>query len=76
MVGCNRTPQISGTSSCDFNGVSFVDINTGIIVGNLDDYSDIIILRTTNGGTTWSRVNNEITNFLHSGLASRIYIMG
>ena len=47
----------------DLYGVSFTDANNGTAVG---DYGTI--LRTTNGGTTWTSQSSGTTNYLYECL--------
>lgn len=49
-----QNPQPQGN---DLHGVSFTDANTGTAVGNVGT-----ILRTTNGGATWTRQTSGTTN--------------
>ena len=54
--GQNWFSQTSGTTNFLY-GVSFIDINNGIAVGGIENFpgSHIsVILKTTNGGTTWT----------------------
>jgi len=57
MIGCVWTPLQSGTAS-QLNDVDFVDVNHGWVVGGVKNgnFNDAIILKTSNGGTTWNNV--------------------
>ena len=55
--GMNWTPQVSNADSA-LGSIYFVGTDTGYAAGSYD------ILKTTNGGTTWIRSNN---NFLSNG---------
>jgi photosystem II stability/assembly factor-like uncharacterized protein len=53
--GNTRLAESSG-ARIDFNGLDFLDANTGVAVGGSPDNSDNIIVRTTNAGNNWETI--------------------
>ena len=53
--GANWTTRTSGTTE-RLNGVFFIDLNTGVAVGN-----DGLILRTTDAGVSWAPINSGVS---------------
>ncbi len=64
--GDTWTPQTSGTTDI-LRAVSFVDANTGTVVGGAQGISRSsgTILRTTDGGATWIRQTSGTSNRLY-----------
>jgi len=59
--GATWSDQVSG-SSVDLYGVSFADTANGFAVGGSTATGTIMLLRTTNGGTTWTNGSTSSTN--------------
>ena len=55
-IGIGSTTP-SGTITRYLNNIRFYDSNTGYIMGNAGT-----VIKTTDGGTTWTRIINEATN--------------
>lgn len=62
-AGNNWESIIVGDSYTDLYSVSFFDLNNGLAVG--DEVDSIPILKTTDGGLTWKKIPNSITESLY-----------
>ncbi len=60
LIPCTWTQQNSGTTE-NLRSVSFVDVNTGWVVGD-----NGILIKTTDGGKTWNKQNSGSDGFLKS----------
>ncbi len=58
-AGNSWTPMVAPITGRNFNSVVFLNSDTGFIVGGLKD-SIRTILKTTNGGTNWTVLKDEV----------------
>jgi photosystem II stability/assembly factor-like uncharacterized protein len=56
-----NTTNLSDTSESRYEDMHFINANTGIIVNY-----DGTVIKTTNGGTSWITLNNDLNNLLRS----------
>jgi len=79
LLPVRRVRQINTGTSDRLNRIRFLDEMTGICVGG-DRFEHSRILRTTNGGRSWSTVNNAEASKELFGIAQsvfgRVYLIG